>query len=98
GISRKELRILLATRFVKSNTTAPIYIKAEKRDSDSVQFDIERVENVTLEALDRIHRFVRLWRKTNWCMEELDLVLSQISLAEEANGIDSDAIAIIGHF
>ncbi len=80
GISRSDLGELIKTRFVSGG----IQIIAQKRKG-SVQNDIEIIYNLTLELLDRMHRFTRLWRRLppmadapdgpRWTMAELDLVL-----------------------
>lgn len=76
GLTRAELGELVATRFVQAGSSNPIEIQAGKRDPiNSLQNDIERVSNLTLKALDRMHRFTRLWRRLPWTIGELDLVL-----------------------
>jgi len=95
GIDRGELGRLIKTRFV-SGGTADIVIKGEKRDAESVQNDIERIRDLTFDALDRMHRFVRLWKKTGWTIEELDAVLAAIQSADLASGISAETITMIG--
>ena len=97
GISREERGRLLKTKFVTNNGTDTIVIQGEKIDANSIQNDIERVKNLTYDALDRAHRFVRLWRKTNWSIEELDLILSNLDTAGVASGIVSATISAIGN-
>lgn len=97
GINRKELGTLLKSRFVTSKGTDNIVIQGEKIDANSIQNDIERVKNLTFDALDRAYRFVKLWRKTNWGIEELDLVLTQLDNAGVATGIIPAAITAIGN-
>ncbi|MGI9065932.1 MAG: neuraminidase-like domain-containing protein [Pyrinomonadaceae bacterium] len=48
------------------------------------------VNHLTLRRLDRIHRFVRLWRP--WAIEELDYVLTRLTTQGLANGIDDNAL------
>ena len=96
-ISRSELGNLLSTWFVTNNGADNIIIKGEKINSDSIQNDIERIKNLTYEALDRAHRFVRLWRETKWSIEELDLVLYKLNQDGIANGIVPDSITAIGN-
>ncbi len=55
-----------------------------KRTVASVQNDVEWVEGLTADALDRLHRFTRLTRRVAWSVPELDLVLE--TLAETALG------------
>ena len=75
GVNRKEVERIFKSRFVTNDGSHIIVLKGEKTDEDSIQNDIERIKFLTLHVLDRAHRFVRLWRKTSWSIEELDLVL-----------------------
>ncbi|MBK8256732.1 MAG: hypothetical protein IPK82_29180 [Polyangiaceae bacterium] len=84
GLSRAELGEIVESRFVKSAAPA-IQIKATKRSPESIQNDVERLQGATPSALDRMHRFVRLLRKTRWRVGELDLVLSHLESAGLGN-------------
>jgi hypothetical protein len=90
GYSRAQLGAVLATRFVTHGGAVLLQIKSEKSSSASVQNDRERIHGMTLDRLDRLHRFTRLLRATGWSSPELDLVLAQIESADLAKGI-SDA-------
>ncbi len=79
GLSREELGQLFSTVFVTAGG-ASVSIVAERRSADSVQNDIENVHGLTADALDRIHRFARLWKKLPWSIAELDRVL--VALAD----------------
>ncbi len=96
GLNRKELERLINTRFVTNNAANNIVIQGEKIDNNSIQNDIERIKNLTFDALDRAHRFIRLWRKTTWSIEELDLTLAQLDLAGISSEIDITSVAEIG--
>lgn len=98
GLSRAELGDLVVTRFVTAINTEPISITAEKTNSESVQNDIERIHDLTLPALDRMHRFVRLWRQMQWqrtgekenrtwSIAELDLVISRLAGSINENSL-----------
>ncbi len=78
-VTREDLGALLGTRFVASSG-ATVRISAEKTSPQSVQNDIERVHGLTAVALDRLHRFLRLWRRLDWSVTELDLVLTQVAV------------------
>lgn len=97
SLNRKELGRILKSQFVTNNGTDNIVIQGEKIDANSIQNDIERVKNLTYDALDRAHRFVRLWRKTNWAIEDLDLVLTQLSSSGVATGIVPATITAVGN-
>ncbi|MEX2345249.1 MAG: neuraminidase-like domain-containing protein [Balneolaceae bacterium] len=96
GVDRKELGRLFKTKFITSDGADNIQIRGEKTSSDSVQNDIERVRNLTYAALDRSHRFVRLWRKTGWAIEELDMILAILKDMGIATEMNEDAITAIG--
>ncbi|MCW9018105.1 MAG: neuraminidase-like domain-containing protein, partial [Kangiellaceae bacterium] len=46
-----------------------------ERPLDDCDTRAQNVINLTEQTLDRFHRFVRLWRHTDWAMWELDLML-----------------------
>ena len=48
-----------------------------KRDPNDVQNNTEVATNLTLRKLDRLHRFLRLWRTLPWTVAELDYVLGR---------------------
>ncbi len=95
GVERDELGDLLDVRFVRER--AAITIRSEKRDAASVQNDIERVRGLTLGALDRLHRFVRLWRATGWRTGELDIVRTRLEQSGEGTGLDGGIVAAVAH-
>src|SRR5207253_10454889 len=74
---------------------AAIEVVLGKRTPDDVQNNSELVSRLTLRRLDRVHRFVRLWRQLPWTVEELDYVLSRLATRGEAAGIDGDALGKI---
>ena len=96
-VNRTQLEKIFGSNFVTNYGAETIIIQGEKISPDSVQFDIEKVRNLTYGVLERAHRFVRLWRKTPWSIEELDLVLGQLKSAGIASGINADAITAVGN-
>lgn len=97
GVSRDELGKLIASRFVTANGAVNIRIKGEKRSAQSIQNDIEKIRGLTRAALDRMHRFARLWRATGWRIGELDLVLTHLKQAGVGSGIDTAAVQVVAH-
>jgi hypothetical protein len=101
SLSRSDMGELIKTRFVSGG----IQIIAEKRDTNSVQNDIEKIYNLTLEVLDRMHRFTRLWRRLppkadapdtpRWTMTELDLVLYLLGCGSLPRNIDIENIVTV---
>ncbi|HHJ20366.1 MAG TPA: hypothetical protein ENJ84_11185 [Gammaproteobacteria bacterium] len=78
GLNRTELGELIKTGYIRSSSGDLIQIRGEKSNSDvSVQEDIENIYGLTRLSLDRMHRFVRLWRQLPWSISELDLLLSR---------------------
>lgn len=93
GLSRKELGQLVTSRFVTADSRSIISISAEKNDREiSIQNDIERIRGLSYERLDRMHRFTRLWKKLDWSIEELDLVLSRLEHKNLSNLSDITAL------
>ena len=97
GVKRKELEKLLKSSFVTKQGTDNIIIQGERKDATSIQNDIERIKNLTYDALDRLHRFTRLWKKTNLSIEEFDLLLTQIRESGIASELDNEVIKVIGY-
>ncbi len=92
GLDYKRLTELLATRFINSQGSIEVKFPAPSgADSDITSAcDLDRAQIVNLKAthLDKIHRFVRLQRKTGWSIPELDQV---IRVLENVN-LDADLI------
>jgi len=98
GITRDDLTALSAADFITDGGAARFRIVSEKRDpAKSVQNDIENVYDLTVDILDRIHRFTRLRRRVSWNIAELDLVLGCLKQAGLANGIDRSALENLVH-
>lgn len=92
GVSRDELGALIRTRFVTDRGAQNIHIDGEKRSAQSVQNDVENIIGLTRAALDRLHRFVRLWRATGWRIGELDLVLTHLDAAGYGYLLDAGVV------
>lgn len=69
GLCYKELRKLLQVDFINPNNDMHII------PSPTCNLDEEVIENLSDTKLDHIHRFVRLQRKLNWSIHELDAAL-----------------------
>ena len=95
-LTRDELGYLLETEYATNSGALNILIKSEKKDSSSIQNDIERIRNLNYSALDRIHRFIRLWRKTSLSIIELDICLTYMKSMGIASDINEDAITALG--
>ncbi|MBP1743823.1 MAG: hypothetical protein H6Q58_801 [Firmicutes bacterium] len=84
GITYKELVLLLSLKFIDPDKK--LFIKHNcddpSADKPTISCDIAKKEIVNLDApaLDRIHRFLRLQKKTGWKFEVLDAIISQAKL------------------
>jgi len=83
GVSRAELGALLDTEFVSARGSQRARIVGAHRGEGSVQNDVENIHDLHLSTLDRLHRFIRLWRAVGWGIEEVDLTLAR---AREVTG------------
>ncbi len=77
GSTYKELELLLKLKFIDKNGN--LFIKHNDLTCDTAQ---KEIANLDIEALDRIHRFLRLQKKTGWKLETLDEVISQMPLGK----------------
>lgn len=101
GINREELDRLCRLDFVKGILT--VEIEAESSDnligfSEVIQFRqvtdgpfVSLLEPEVRWLLDRLHRFVRLWRKLPWTPEELHLVLVSLLGDDLVSVADDDS-------
>nr|WP_320014950.1 neuraminidase-like domain-containing protein [uncultured Desulfobacter sp.] len=85
GLSYKDLAILLQLKFI--NPAGSLFIKHEDLACDTTQ---KRIENLDEDALDRIHRFMRIRNKTGWSLELQDELLSQPRLGN--NDLNGDGL------
>ena len=74
GLAYKELLQLLDMRYVNPDGSVFVFDTADPNaaNCDTSKFTIR---NLTEDALNRMHRFIRLWRKLGCAMWELDLLL-----------------------
>ena len=87
GLSYHQLLELLQCEFVngqtpKSSILCPI---------DNCDLDLQKVENISIDRLDRINRFIRLWEKTGLELWELDLLIMDPAMG---NGLLNDNFLI----
>jgi hypothetical protein len=68
GLTYQELARLLNTRFL--NKAGSVAVSANPPDSCNV--GTMTVTGLTQDVLDRLHRFVRLWRRLGWDVYDLD--------------------------
>lgn len=70
GLDDEALTRLLKTDYVA--LSAPLDIHFSGTDCDP---DAALIPHLTVASLDRLHRFVRLWRSVHWSIEALDAIL-----------------------
>src|SRR6185437_16737058 len=75
---------IVAARFVGAGG-ASLSISGAKLGPSSIQNDVEWVEGLTIDALDRMHWFTRMVGKTGWAVTDIDLVLG--ALADTTLGV-----------
>jgi len=83
GISYLELIDLLKTRFL--NPQQAITLAALSSDCD---LNDTYIRSINLVPWFKMHRFIRLWRKMNWSIQELDKAL----MALKVNDIDATCL------
>lgn len=80
GLEYNELLALLDLKFI--NPTGDMHI--DFGGNPGCDTDKQYIEPLDADKLDRIHRFLRLWRKLpGWRLWELDLVLHQPSIGKD---------------
>ena len=75
GMAYKELDLLLTLAFIDQGNK--LFIKHLDLSCDTEQKEIANLDDT---VLDRIHRFLRLQKKTGWKFETLDEIISQAKL------------------
>ena len=78
GLQYADLQRLLTLSFV--NPGGAIVIQYQDASCDTSKQTLQTLDKF---ALDRIHRFLRLWRKLGWKMWEVDLVIQHPSLGNQ---------------
>lgn len=83
-----DLQNMLAQSFVNPSNT--IYIKHEDSTCNPAK---KLLINLDLNALDRMHRFIRLWNKTTMTMEELNDIITYPQLGN--NTLDGQVLVYL---
>ena len=66
------------------------------RPPDTCDTAVQYVNNLSWRKFDRMHRFIRLWRKTGWEMWELDLLIRNPKVGNSQ--IDGETVAKLQRF
>ena len=83
GLTYEELTRLFEVAFV-----SPGGIMTLEFDGADCNLDTATIANLNNGGLDRIHRFVRLWRRQAWSIPELDSIVALLSV----NALDDDLL------
>jgi len=86
GLTYKNLDLLLSLSFI--DPADNLFIKHLDLSCDTAK---KEITNLNGAALDRIHRFLRLQKKTGWKFEVIDEIISQAKLG---NGTLNDACLV----
>lgn len=90
GLTYKELDLLLTLKFI--DPLKNLFIKNLDLSCNTEQ---KEVANLNEASLDRIHRLLRLQKKTGWKFEVVDEIISQTKLGQgnlDDNDINGDGI------
>lgn len=71
-IEYRDLLALLQVQWLALDGVAPIVLD---RPGETCSLDAQKLTGLTVAALDRAHRLLRLWRHTGWAFWQLDLLL-----------------------
>lgn len=92
GLSYKELLVFLQAKFVNPDSDRSVI----NRPVDDCDVDKQTIDRISLAKLDRMHRFLRLWRRSNWKIWELDLLIRN---AKIGNGnLDRNCLVALWKF
>jgi len=86
-ITREELDDLLQTTFLSEISNVSVQLQIDPSD---IQRYSEVLQGLTDTRLDLIHRYLRLWKKTNWTIPEFDLLLNSLKAAGLINDLDNN--------
>jgi Tc toxin complex TcA C-terminal TcB-binding domain/Neuraminidase-like domain/Salmonella virulence plasmid 28.1kDa A protein len=92
GVDMATAEAILTSAFVRGSATgAPAAVRFDRGigTTGGVQNDTELVVNLTAGRLERVERFVRLWRHVRWTVRELDYVLGRLPGGLPAGGASS---------
>ena len=96
GLTYAESDELVATWFINPGGTLTITANPD------APFDIcdttkLQLSGLTADVLDRMHRFVRLWRKLGWTIREVDRAVHALVPAPEPPVLTNELLVRLGH-
>ena len=93
GLDRDALGRLVSLSFVDAGSGDLRIVPV--REEEALQPSHEEVRGLTPDRLDRIFRFVRLWRALPWTVEELDHAIGVASRQPGASGLTRETLHVI---
>jgi peptidoglycan hydrolase-like protein with peptidoglycan-binding domain len=95
GLSYAELEALLATQFVNPGATVTIAPDPDALDScDTTRLHLD---GLTADVLNRLQRFVRLWRKLGWKAAALDKAICALSPDPNVPVLTNEVLVRLDH-
>ena len=91
-LAYSQLLDLLQVRFVNPEVNESVI----NRPVDDCDVGKQIIDNLTLDKLDKMHRFLRLWRRSGWTMWELDLLVRNAKVG--ASVLDGNCLAALRRF
>lgn len=93
GLEYDDLLGLLATRLINAGDKLHV---GSVDDKDPATCDLRKltIENLDADALQRMHRFARLWHTLRWTMRELDYAIDVFagSIVDAGKRIDTELV------
>ncbi|HSP06067.1 MAG TPA: hypothetical protein VLR94_02770, partial [Acidobacteriota bacterium] len=96
GLSFAELDALLSTWFINPDLSLTISAKPDA-PVDTCDTTKLRVNNLTVDVLSRMHRFVRLWRRMGWTIVEIDKTLHALAPTSGPPVITNEMLVRLDH-
>jgi Tc toxin complex TcA C-terminal TcB-binding domain/Neuraminidase-like domain/Putative peptidoglycan binding domain len=95
GLGYADLEAVLATRFV--DPTGAVTISPDADAIDSCDVETLHTDGLTADILDRLHRFIRLWRKLGWAISDLDRTICLLSPDSTAPLLTDQVLVRLDH-
>ncbi len=83
NITREEFTELFKTQYVFPNSSLvppQVKIRGGRKDS-GLQINVEYIDEIKQFHLDRMHRFIRLYKQLDWSITELDKIVQSLDLS-----------------
>ena len=96
GLSYAELDSLLSTWFINPDQSVTVTPKPDA-PVDTCDTTRLQVNSLTVDVLSRLHRFVRMWRRTGWRIPELDKALLALAPSANTPALTNEVIVRLDH-